>query len=1070
MSDGKITIDAEVSAKRAEAQLLALENKMTKLADKIKGLKAQRNILPTDEFAKASKRYDEAAAGMDRWTEKMYKLSKAGKENSAEFKKAENAADGYEAACERAEEQMTALKEAGKQFQGPGDAGYDEMTSQIAQAEAELAYMGAKWDQTNEGMKTSSAETGSSVKTNLAGAATAILNAYTNMCQVMVKGFQTMYKWVSKVAGVLKGALTKAVGSLVSGFRNIFTGGKSASSAISDFNKRLLSLVKAAFVFNVIRKALSAVTSGIGDAVKSFATYNGELNANISNLQTALAGLQGAFASAFTPIINAVVPMLVTLINYITSAVNALGMFFAALSGKTSYTKLIANQQNYAGALNDTSKAAKAAANNLAKFDDLDVLSKDSSSGGSGGSGSGSDWGGTEEVPISSELAEMFKNGDYFDFGYAIADKIADALEQIPWDTIREKALEMGTTLAEILNGVFANLRFATDLGITLAQGINTALDFLYGFITSFDWTQFGVWWGYLFNAFVQQMDWNLLAETITGGINGLVASIQAFFTTIYSTMQQLGSDLASGVQSIFQGINWTGISDTILMGLTDLTALINGWNLEINWEENANALLNGVNELAQGMVMDPNGTIHQVWAENGTSVGVAIQNFLNGCHEFVTGFPFEQFTDSLSKWFQSAIAAIDWNEAGDTINKLITGLIDSVTQFLTENQPDMVQAICDFIDGLDLTSITGSIFDLVGELLNIFTQTIQEMDWEDLGVLILSAIAIGLITMNPLIAAVAAITLLLAELLLKLISDIIDWCTSGAQKICEVVSAWLSGILNIVNTYCNGILTFITNILNSIKETWDRIWNAISDAFSAILDVISDTVWTSLDSILQTIADVLNIISDTWQEIWNAISDLVMDILNGIFDFIGDIFGSIDECIEDTLDAIDTKWGDIWRGMKDTLKGVINGIIGFINSMISGVESGINYVIDLVNGMKFDIPDIVPVVGGTTFGFNVNHVSVGRIPTLANGGITTGATLAQIGEAGREAVLPLEANTDWMDELAGRIADVIDSRGASGINTVTMELNGQELARVALDDLVSEIGRRGLTVDTVFA
>ena len=51
MADGKITIDTEIQTKRAEAQILSLENRMSKLAAKISQMKAQREVLPSSQFS-----------------------------------------------------------------------------------------------------------------------------------------------------------------------------------------------------------------------------------------------------------------------------------------------------------------------------------------------------------------------------------------------------------------------------------------------------------------------------------------------------------------------------------------------------------------------------------------------------------------------------------------------------------------------------------------------------------------------------------------------------------------------------------------------------------------------------------------------------------------------------------------------------------------------------------------------------------------------------------------------------------------------------------------------------------
>ena len=65
-------------------------------------------------------------------------------------------------------------------------------------------------------------------------------------------------------------------------------------------------------------------------------------------------------------------------------------------------------------------------------------------------------------------------------------------------------------------------------------------------------------------------------------------------------------------------------------------------------------------------------------------------------------------------------------------------------------------------------------------------------------------------------------------------------------------------------------------------------------------------------------------------------------------------------------------------------------------------------------------MPSWVPILGGKSWGFNFSYVS---IPRLAKGGIATSSTIANIGEAGREAVLPLDRNTEWMNTLVDKIA-----------------------------------------------
>ena len=108
-------------------------------------------------------------------------------------------------------------------------------------------------------------------------------------------------------------------------------------------------------------------------------------------------------------------------------------------------------------------------------------------------------------------------------------------------------------------------------------------------------------------------------------------------------------------------------------------------------------------------------------------------------------------------------------------------------------------------------------------------------------------------------------------------------------------------------------------------------------------------------------------------------------------------------------------------------------------------------------------MPDWVPNLGGKRFGFNISTISAPRIPYLANGGIVNSATLAMIGERGKEAVLPLENNTGWMDALA----DKLSARNNAPSKIVLM-LDSKELGYAtinSINNITSQTGRLQLNV-----
>lgn len=135
---------------------------------------------------------------------------------------------------------------------------------------------------------------------------------------------------------------------------------------------------------------------------------------------------------------------------------------------------------------------------------------------------------------------------------------------------------------------------------------------------------------------------------------------------------------------------------------------------------------------------------------------------------------------------------------------------------------------------------------------------------------------------------------------------------------------------------------------------------------------------------------------------------------------------------------------GGIFESKINTVKGIINGVINLINGAIKGI-----------NKLKVDIPDWVPEYGGKTIGFNIP-----TIPKLAAGGIVDKPTLAIIGEAGREAVMPLENNTQWLDKLADKLSGKIGGGNVTNNYTINNKFEKMETSRHAMHKANLELKR----------
>lgn len=339
---------------------------------------------------------------------------------------------------------------------------------------------------------------------------------------------------------------------------------------------------------------------------------------------------------------------------------------------------------------------------------------------------------------------------------------------------------------------------------------------------------------------------------------------------------------------------------------------------------------------------------------------------------------------------------------------------------------------------GLELI---GKIADAVSE---IWQQVLQPFfEWFITN--IAPYIAAGLDVVGSAFLTVAGVVADVVGSIFDALSGLIDFIvgvlTGNWQQAWEGIKAFFSGIWEaikaIVSAAINVVATTIGTVLKAIQTTFSTVWKSIQTAVSTIINAIRSTIASVMANIQTGINIVLNTIKTTFNAVWNAIQTTVTTIINAVREKIGSTMTTIQTGISTALNSIRTGWNNAWENMKSTVisifSGIWNGIKGTINSIIGGVEKMANGVIDALNGMinalnnlKFDVPDWVPGIGGKTFGLNIPTIGNVSIPRLAKGGIVDQATIAMIGEAGKEAVVPLENNTGWIDKLAARIGEII--------------------------------------------
>lgn len=604
--------DAEVrvSTKVDTSQMQKLQSQIDNAVNNVDRLtryleKLNNTKLPTERYVALSAQIKETQSRLERFQEKQKYLSDYGNEATPAYSRVTKQIADAESSLSAMRSEMQVLVDSGKAFQ-LDDEEIRKTTEELAKAKSELRSLVSKQDE----MGKKNIKVSDGLRSISAG--------LKKIGSLGVRAFSGMNRHVNKSGGLLSGVAAK-----------------------------IKSMAMSLLVFNWITKGFNAMVSGMKDGFKNLVQYSDEYNRSISSLQSANLQLKNSFAAAFAPIVQMVIPYLVQLIGYVTSAVNAFAQFIAVLGGKTTWTRATKVQQNYAASLNGTAAAAKKATGALASFDEIEVLNKKDNSGSGGGINPGNMF---EEVPVGKlsdfwkKLLDALKKGKWYELGKFLGEQLKKALDNIPWNEIKEKARNVGKNLADLINGFIEVEGLGYSIGRTLAEAFNTGFEFLNSFVHEFHFDSLGRFLAETFNGLFENIDWPLIKDTFVTGAKGL-------------------ADLINNFDQYF---HWDNISDTISNGLNTLAETI------ITFFETADWLDIGKNVGEQ--------LIKSIEKTDWESVGRAIGDMLHSAVLFLAG--------ALSKW--------DWSVISDALKDLVKGFFSA---FDNDDLPENIKKIADAIE-----------------------------------------------------------------------------------------------------------------------------------------------------------------------------------------------------------------------------------------------------------------------------------------------------------------------------------------------------------------------------------
>lgn len=313
------------------------------------------------------------------------------------------------------------------------------------------------------------------------------------------------------------------------------------------------------------------------------------------------------------------------------------------------------------------------------------------------------------------------------------------------------------------------------------------------------------------------------------------------------------------------------------------------------------------------------------------------------------------------------------------------------------------------------------------------------------------------------------------------------DTIKSVAEPVIDGIVTWFSTAWDTIKGVWNTAVEFFTAVWNGIQTVLAPVVDFFGTLFGNAYTLVSDiwivatylfqTIWDGIKAVFAPVADFFGgIFGGAWnavKAVWDFVVSYYTTLWNGIkavfspvVTFFSGVFSQAWESIKAVFNSVGSFFGGIWN----TIKGVFVGIgqkagdaIGgafksAINAVLKTAENVLNAPINAINSLISTINKLPNI--------SLSKLSTFSLPRLAKGGVVNGATIAEIGEAGAEAVVPLENNTGWITKVATQLAKALAVPLANATQSVASANQSQNSYNDTVEAFKDALGQMKIVLD----
>ena len=440
----------------------------------------------------------------------------------------------------------------------------------------------------------------------------------------------------------------------------------------------------------------------------------------------------------------------------------------------------------------------------------------------------------------------------------------------------------------------------------------------------------------------------------------------------------QVGQLVAQKLNAAMAAIPWPNIQGKAQTWAATIASTLNGFIARLDWRLVGSTIAQGLNT---ALLFVDTFVQHFHWNTLGNGIG----NALNQC-----------------------FAELDWERLGRVLTNKLKVLLETLHGFVQTFDfgafgSDLAQAVMAGINNVDWVQAAGDLSTAAKGILDGLTNLLRGIDWAQVG-----------------------------QTALEYLQNI-DWA-SIVESLFTLIGTFIGSMVELLAPTFASVGNWISSHFTDIGQ--NGIQGFLNGMGSLLADIGSWIRQHMIDPLVNAVKNMLGIHSPS-----TVFADIGRNLVLGLLNGVSGIWGQITDFFSRRLDDVRQKFADTWQavnsganaawnGIAATIRTAVNTAIGFMNRLLSGAAAMVNGMIDVLNHFQIDVPEDVPLIGGTSFGFALDHVSAPQIPMLARGGVIRQPTLAMMGEYSGAASNPEIAAPQSVLQtlLASAMADNTDT------------------------------------------